>query len=243
MAIPTIGAIPTVIDGTDILTDWGNAVGSSAAGRTVGRFVTRAARDAAITAPVEGMVAAITADPSGAPYLTMVQSGAWRPLLTPRQVGHIRQAPATTPTSPIDRPANLGTAVPVQSLVTVWGNAWLGFASASFTGAQAWLYTNQATAPIGSGADIAVGPPALAAGPGAWVNAGSMFLQWVIAAAAVAQVISRVSWVGGGAGLYSAWDLVYAIYDAPAGGPIPTTTAEAPPIVYDQANPPPVLAG
>lgn len=224
MAIPTIGAVPNVADGADIQTDWGNAVGSSATGRTVSRFVTRATLASAIPAPVEGMVAAVTADPSGAAYLAMVQGGAFRALLVPRQAGQITLLSASGGPGTFDRTVNFGTALPQNSLIMVWCNSFLGFMPAGFTNGAMILYTNQATAPGPGGAMLCQGFT-LPTGAGAtWYPMGTQWLCFVQGPTVVPQVILRGQWSGGGSGGYTAGVISYLIFDAPTGGPIPTAT-------------------
>jgi C1q domain len=74
MPIQPIGAVPDVQPNTKVESDWGNAVGSATRGRVIQRFQTVAARDAAIPAPVTGMMCYVVA--TDAFYLYR-QAGGW----------------------------------------------------------------------------------------------------------------------------------------------------------------------
>ena len=93
MAIPTVGGVADVALDAVCDVDWANAVGASSVGRGVHRFASPAERNAAIPAPVRGMLA-ITTD-TDTVWQATGTTPTWVPLLPTTQYRGAMLVPTT----------------------------------------------------------------------------------------------------------------------------------------------------
>lgn len=127
--------------------------------------------------------------------------------------GYTRTGDAPS-TNPNDQVFNFGGVLPRNMICIVTASMECGFASAGFTITGNFLYTNQhAYTHAGAKSSNYQQGLNVAVGGAVWYQCGFATIAWYVPAGSQPQVISRVAFTGGGAGVYQTIDFFYRIYD------------------------------